>query len=143
MCLFSELITELILMSFGSEAEAHGVVSLCAFCTELCLGALRCWCVTELCLSSFFARSCVFRPAAPKYTELCLVQEHEVVSSRRQKHGVVSYSGARSCVSRMYTKIAIPVSGLQTLEVQCVAVTADWISSVRASCVRVCLLLVQ
>ena len=37
----------------------------------------------------------------------------------------------------MYTKIAIPVSGLQTLEVQCVAVTADWISSVRASSVCV------
>ena len=115
--------------------------------TELCLcvlfarnyvselGALRCWCVTELCLSSFFARSCVFRPAAPKYTELCLVPEHGVVSSRRQKHGVVSCSGARSCVSRLYrpvegfwrwyTRIAIPVSGLQTLAVQCVVVTAD------------------
>ena len=35
------------------------------------------------------------------------------------------------------TMIAIPVSGLQTLEVQCVAVTADWISSVRASSVCV------
>ena len=68
-------------MSFGSEA--HGVVSFCDFDTELCLGALRCHGVvsflffcTELCLSP--GHNSVL--LAAKSTELCLVQEHGVVS---------------------------------------------------------------
>ena len=44
-------------VSFGPKLKEHGVLSFCAFCTELCLGALlvlvlACYCsiVTELCL---------------------------------------------------------------------------------------------
>ena len=100
LCLFSELVTELCLL-----APKRTELCLCVLFARSYVSELSAVGVSRSCVFLVFLHGVV--SFAQKYTELCLVPEHGVVSSRRKKHGVVSCSGARSCVFAKSTELCL------------------------------------